>query len=707
MDKNCIQSKLLSSTSNHRQLMDAIINALQQSSDELSTDDNCRATSFWPVLQIIFVLLEYQGAFFWQSTNRHPAQVCKLILGHRQFASQLQCLAEQVKMTREDDSYLTNSQCVYSSNSGGAEVQYCQPSSSSSSEANIQEFCYELLVLSWIPPFVSSIIGFGDVFNQVLHKILAALCSIFIISISPNPQVKSSKLLGLNLPKFKYSSKFSITKRLSNVTLEIFSEVIEILFSKEFYKFLHSKIGMWLPVFSSACTVFIPLMKSEKKLDSGFEAVRKVMFSIINCSVGQELLNHSQFVVLLRPNLSRTFQTVIPKPPSINFIQDNITTILSICQSRQDLAGPFLSLQKPTQRQHVRVKQERQDDDYQNISSNLDQSVSLLSTNNPFSVTEIKNEPSSSRISLHVDQPVSPLSAPEIKNEPSPSRRLSLSRRRKKSCSSWKHATDDNETKNGVVNTDSVRSTAKISSNKNKCTKRICLDSDESSDNSDINEPSKCNKDVSSDRLATPEQKKKHKRKREKKDPLEEKQSKKRERLEKQHNSHETCGRDDVIMISSDSDSADATVDLTPQRKAGKSLNIVRFLKSNPLFDDDMPCQSDINVTSLDRSQIIECQSVPASCSRMETETHTEWFPAEANYFNALSDFLGKKTSRQFSLDLDKESDDSNGSCESSDDKLPSMKLCDAIRVVSEISKDLVSEKRVSPGQCVMLCWLL
>ncbi len=674
MDKNCIKSNLFSSTSIHRHLLEAIFKALEQSMDEPSNDDRSRGKSFWPVLQIISVLLQYLEAYFWQLTGKHPAQVCKMILGHLQFANKLQYLAEQTEYNV--DCSLSNSQIVYASSAGVNESHDFQPSSSDAIPTEIQEFCCEL---SWIPLFVSSIVSFGDVFNNVLKKILTSLYSMFIISISPRPQVKSSKLLGLNLPKFKYSSKITITKHLSNVTLEILSQVVEILFLKEFYKFLVSEIGLWLPIFTLACTALIPMMKSKLKLYSGFEAIRKVVFTIINCPVGQELLNHKQLFVLFSPNLSRTFQMVIPQPPHIDSIQDNITTVLHICLLRQDIAGPFVLLsggEATAKQRHqgnynlVRVKQETNQTDMPSQSpcqpsqGSLVDDTSLDKTQRQSNfVKQETNDDCQTDMSQSLCQSSSVVVATSANMTPTnsiASKKLSLSLRGRNSNKSpqciWTTASSNMDTRSlSPLNTNS---NGVIESTATKQVQPKSLFADEEQCVSSRKRMCKESPDIFSEDEVLVSTKLKKRRKKNK--------SKKRKQTSEQQTLIQTS-TNDVIMISSDSDSESICSKNTPLKLNGAE-------KSLKLAAETMSVLTPVS----DLSQ-----------ASIET-TNTEWFPAaiNRNAVNTVSNFLeGNNNSTlepksnvigkcnewsksSFQLDLD--TDSMNSDSDSINNELPS-----------------------------------
>ena len=362
IDKNFVQSHLLSSTSEHKHLIDAVLHALepQKTCGNFPNNGVSEDLGFWPALQTFSVLLEILGTFFWHCTCQHPNHVYKMILDHVELAKQIQCLAEQHEEIGEDededdDDFLSNSQYVYATRIRKPhKLQYCLPTSSSS-ELKEDDYYPQTLALSWIQPLALSLVDCGDVAFPVLRKIIAALYSMFVIGLSPKPIVKSSHLLGLNVPSLN-NSTFTCKsfRKLSDIALYTLAKVVEVLFNKELYEFLLNEKAVWLPLFSSD---FLVLMMTTPHLlnpkatsfngQSGIKAVRNAIWSMIKCPAGQELPNCARLTLFFSPKLGRMHKSPLSQPLSSSMIYETLFTILTVCNSKQDIAGPFLPL-KPS-----------------------------------------------------------------------------------------------------------------------------------------------------------------------------------------------------------------------------------------------------------------------------------------------------------------------------------------------------------------------
>ena len=343
MDKKCIKARLLNSTSPHRLFVDNVLAVLQPPVSSQNGPECKDCTDFWPALQIVSLLLDYLGVYFWQSTNEKPSRICKIIVSHVEFVKQLHSLAEQREVTDENDEpVLTNSQYAYNTSCVSSSIQHCQPSSSSRLGV-AKEFAPEDLVLSWVLPFVTSIISFGDnVCNPVFRQILAALNAVFSTSVDQNPRVKPSHLLGLQLQAIKYSmTMFTVKRKLTNMTLETIAKVIKVLFERARYDFLRSEKTKWLPIFSAASNALLSKSQSDGALVfsdreySGLKTICDVLLSIVNCPVGQTLPCHSKYFTLFSPKMRQklfrqsTVDFIPPFPPTES-IQEFVLTVLDM-----------------------------------------------------------------------------------------------------------------------------------------------------------------------------------------------------------------------------------------------------------------------------------------------------------------------------------------------------------------------------------------
>ncbi len=369
MDKKCIKARLLSSTSPHRLFVDDVLAVLEPSVSSQNGPEYIDCADFWPALQIVSLLLDYLGVYFWQSTSEKPSRICKIIVGHVEFIQQLQSLAEQREVMEENDEcVLTNSQYAYNTSCVRGEtslIQRCQPSSSSHLGVG-KEFSREDLVLSWVLPFVTSIISFGDnVCNPVLRQILAALNAILSTSVARNPRVKPCHLLGLYRQPTKYRmTMFTVKRKLTNMTLVMIAQVIKVLFDRARFDFLRSEKTEWLPIFSAASNAFVSMLSKSQSDDllvfsdkdySGLETVCDVLLSIVDCPAGQVLPCHSKFFVIFSPKMRQklfrqSMVDFIPPFPPPELIQEFVLTVLDVLIQQSQIVDKPVAAESLTKR---------------------------------------------------------------------------------------------------------------------------------------------------------------------------------------------------------------------------------------------------------------------------------------------------------------------------------------------------------------------
>ena len=346
LDNASVRNRFLSSTSVHKHLIDAVLNALLPNADrEYYMKGDVQApcdTVFWPVLHILSILLDRLGFCFWQLTSKAPADVCKLILSQPYFVEELNrlCLEEdthrEVESSTEEDTANSRFMHNFGSNSINCLSNlYCE---------NEGERNYTPVALTWIMPFVLSILQFGDLMEPVVRSTLVALCSIYMTSLSSKPCLKSSMLLGLAIPQFQRA--LCPNRKLSNCCLLLLAQLIEILFTKEAYSLLLKEKSKWLPIISSASeNIFKLLNDRQSELLPSLVAVRKTIFSLINCPVGRRLPQHTRLVIFFSPKLKQQFTKMQSTPPAKNVIDEAILNVLEECLSKQDILGPFIPFQ--------------------------------------------------------------------------------------------------------------------------------------------------------------------------------------------------------------------------------------------------------------------------------------------------------------------------------------------------------------------------
>ena len=370
MNPVCIRSQLLSSTSEHKYLIDSVLNAL----DSRDLDTTC----FWPLLQIFATLLNRLDWRIWQLTQKSPYEVCKMFLSHQVFIDKLQQWSDEDKVilneetkkeiTSDQEDWVSNSQMVYEWST--RTLSPTLPSSSHDSRSKDEDACSpHVVVFMWVLPFIHSLLEFGDVLKNYISQVLSAISSIFSLSLSPKPYFKVSILTGLvNLPRQRTEPSELLAHLsidgLSNKSLHILAQLIEMLFTNGRFSFLLEEKKKWLPIFSSVCEVVLsgklsgdstyPCSQSFKLassvLPSSIVAVRKTMYTFFNNSVGQQCEIYSLVVVYFSPKLNRS--TLFTPPLASNSmsvpqltvenLQEAVLNILKTYQSNQDITGPFL-----------------------------------------------------------------------------------------------------------------------------------------------------------------------------------------------------------------------------------------------------------------------------------------------------------------------------------------------------------------------------
>ena len=368
MNPVCIRSQLLSSTSEHKYLIDSVLNAL----------DTQDTTCFWPLLQIFATLLNRLDWRIWQLTQKSPSEVCKMFLSHQVFIHKLQQWSAEDKLKErrnkddqvisDQEDWVSNSQMVYEWST--RTLSPTLPSSSHDSSKDEDTCSPHVVVFMWVLPFIHSLLEFGNVLENDISQVLSAIRSIFSLSLCPKPYFKVSILTGLvslsrqRIEPSELLEHLSIDG-LSNKSLHIIAQLIEMLFTNEKFSFLLEEKKKWLPIFSSVCEVILsgklsvgstsPCSQSFKLassvLPSSIVAVRKTMYIFFNNSVGQQCEIYSQVVVYFSPKLNRSTlftpplasnSISVPQKLTVENLQEAILNILKIYKSNQDITGPFL-----------------------------------------------------------------------------------------------------------------------------------------------------------------------------------------------------------------------------------------------------------------------------------------------------------------------------------------------------------------------------
>ena len=168
LDHKCIQDRLLTSTSDHKYLVDKVIQVLQAQTTEKCGED-ARTAVFWPALEILAILLDRLGYRFWHFTSALPEELFLVIVKTGLFQLELRRgqsnseVSTSVELRSKEaldhpagDELLSLSQMVYGWDSNDShpdnpEAAYQEPSSTKVHTA-----------FSWLCPFVNSLLEFGQ-----------------------------------------------------------------------------------------------------------------------------------------------------------------------------------------------------------------------------------------------------------------------------------------------------------------------------------------------------------------------------------------------------------------------------------------------------------------------------------------------------------------------------------------------------------------
>ena len=370
LDSTCITSRLLSSTSEHQHLVDAVINVITSSNQgekasslRLIEREEAKSSVFWPALQTTVTLLDRLVSQFWQLTGKSPTEVFKAIVCSPLFLHEVQCCVVEKDVEMEDISSfeldsLSCSQVVYNWGAQRSKVK----SSSLWSSSN-----YSLVLFSWFLPFMESLFSYGDVVEPVFVGVMNVLCNMVLVG---NQQTQLGDLDSL-LDTVPAYSTLVLTPSLSEFTehaLLYLAQVVNLFFTKERYSFLLAEKSKWLPMLTAVALLkgqiksistkrspvsllFRSLSQDVPQLPFYLVWSLKALHCIISSSSSHSMLHANRTVPLvafLSPKLHHSANFGI-NTPSSESVQAAVTAALSECDSQQDIMGPFLYLQKPIQ----------------------------------------------------------------------------------------------------------------------------------------------------------------------------------------------------------------------------------------------------------------------------------------------------------------------------------------------------------------------
>jgi len=238
MTKGCIQTRLLTSHLNHKELVESVLVLLDKDPDKEYSISNfqnqpefykCKNTVFWPVLQCFVLLLDKLGSRFWMITTTTPNSILKLIKFNPYYQLQLEICykqAAQLDLAINNEYNFSFSQLVYD-DSLDKIPKPMEP---------LQER-YHGFSLSWVVPFIKSLIDFGDYESSTIVELLDFVCHIHSMSLHGDTNVSSTDLFQTVLPIETVAERVE-SLFLSQESLKCISLSVDVLFSQKVYSVL-------------------------------------------------------------------------------------------------------------------------------------------------------------------------------------------------------------------------------------------------------------------------------------------------------------------------------------------------------------------------------------------------------------------------------------------------------------------------------------
>lgn len=355
MTKSCIQTCLLPSDLSHRELLESVLALLGEDSDKeydipnfhtQSESYKCKNTVFWPILQCFIVLVDKLGSRFWMLTTTTPNSVLKLIKNNPYYQLQLNICyshAAQLDLAKNNDNDLSFSQLVYDDSLDKA----------SKSMEPIQER-YHGFSLSWVVPFIKSLIDFGDYESSTVVELLDFVCHIHSISLHGDTNVSSTDLFQTVLPIEVVAERVE-SLFLPQESLKCITQSVDVLFSQKVYSVLLQCKQAIFCMITVLCSYVLskgkrlhPVLNQIKQHLS--QTARTYTSLVMYCST-EKTASKLWYLVKQISSLSPFLSTVsnqagCPHGHSDLLQPDELCKILlkliADKQNNQDIAGPFL-----------------------------------------------------------------------------------------------------------------------------------------------------------------------------------------------------------------------------------------------------------------------------------------------------------------------------------------------------------------------------
>lgn len=355
MTKSCIQTFLLSSDSCHKEFVELVLGLLGEDPDKEYNIPNfhsqtesyrCKNTIFWPVLHCFVLLVDKLGSRFWMCTTTTPNSVLNLIKSNPYYQSQLEICynqAAQLDMALNSNQDFSFSQLVYD-----------VPSEKSSEPVEPLQERYHGFSLSWVVPFIKSLIDFGDYESSTVVELLDFVCHVHSVSLHGDANVSSTDLFQTVLPIEAVAVRLK-DLYLPQESLKCISQSVDVLFSQKVYSVL---LQCKQAIFCMITVLCSHVLSRGKKLDPKINQIRQHLSQtartyvslVMYCST-EKTASNLWYLVKQISSLSPFLSTVSSQMDSpyscTNLLHpdDLCKTLLTLIADKEDnldIAGPFL-----------------------------------------------------------------------------------------------------------------------------------------------------------------------------------------------------------------------------------------------------------------------------------------------------------------------------------------------------------------------------
>ena len=351
MTKSCIQTCFLTSDLCHKGLLESVLALLDNDPDKEYNIPNfpsetdcyqCKDTVFWPVLQCFVLLIEKLGSRFWILTTTTPNSVLKLIKSNPYYEMQLNICyshAAQLDSAINNDNDFSFSQLVYDDSLGKAK-----------SVEPIQEQ-YHGFSLSWVVPFIKSLIDFGDYEASTVVELLDFVCHVHSVSLHGDTNVSSTDLFQTVLPIEVVAERVE-NLFLSQESLKCISQSVDVLFSQKVYAvILQCKQAVFCMITFLCSYVLSEGRRHQPTFKQHLSQTARTYTSLVMYCSTEKIAGRLWYLVKQISPLSPFLSIISSKMDSsyghASLLQPDelcemLLKLIANKQINQDIAGPFL-----------------------------------------------------------------------------------------------------------------------------------------------------------------------------------------------------------------------------------------------------------------------------------------------------------------------------------------------------------------------------